>query len=101
MHTARRRSPHTRAHRTYGRYAAAAALTLLVWAAGTACQDDDVGNCCAVVAGGDPNIIPRPELDENGEYKNVATVNLKFTCEDAACVTYKGSEAFCSRECLF
>jgi hypothetical protein len=72
-----------------------ALLAFSVWG----CSGDDTGICCTA---SDMNLIPQPEVDpQTGEPRNIIRFDLKFNCEDALCVSYQASPAFCTKPCQF
>jgi hypothetical protein len=71
-------------------------LPLLVWVG--ACNESDVGRCCDVVPGGDESLIPQPRV-EGGTLINDIRQDPGFDCSSLTCVTFLGSEAYCTAPC--
>jgi hypothetical protein len=78
-----------------------AVSVLLVWAAfAPACAKEDTGECCTVLPGRNEMLIPQPETGPDGP-RSIVRIDPAFDCDDLTCVSYKGSAAFCTKECAF
>lgn len=67
-----------------------------------ACQSNDTGRCCTVTAGRENEVqIPQPERGPDGEPRDIVGVHPAFNCEELACVSFQGSQAYCTRQCEF
>jgi hypothetical protein len=60
--------------------------------------DDEIGRCCTLIDGSDPNIVPRSSTVAGMDYS--VYLNLRFDCSCLTCASYRGSPAFCTNECL-
>ena len=69
----------------------AAALILL------GCESSDAGECCRVLPGGDPSLIPQPDM--SGRQEDVVAQNAQFDCSGLVCVSYQGGPAYCTHLC--
>lgn len=65
------------------------------------CTNDDVGQCCQVLDGRNPDLIPVAEKNDRGEYIDDISLDPAFDCEFLTCVSYEGSMAYCTRTCEF
>lgn len=83
-----------------GLRAAAVLVTFLVWGGTTGCEDTDIGRCCSVLDARDEGLIPQAEVDANGVYISVMATDPAFDCEELTCLSYAGSRAYCTRECI-
>jgi hypothetical protein len=70
----------------------AAALSL------AACTPTDVGQCCQAA---DPALVPPPAIDQQGRPANSIAVDPQFLCSDLTCVSYEGSQSYCTQRCEF
>lgn len=86
--------PRSRARR-FGLWALALSVTTLA----AACNSDDTGNCCRVLAGRDANLVPKPEKAPSGEWINAIKLDPAFDCSNLTCVSYQGTNAFCTKAC--
>lgn len=64
-----------------------------------ACNQDDTGICCQVLSGRDPNLVPKPEKAPSGEWINAIKLDPAFDCSNLTCVSYQGTNAFCTKAC--
>lgn len=80
-------------------------IAVLVWGLGAfGCSKEDTGQCCEVLDPAFMDRIPKPDPNDvgpNGEPRNVIRLDPKFDCDNLTCVSYKGSEAYCTKECAF
>lgn len=83
-----------------GLHGAMLVASLLVWGLAAGCAKEDTGQCCTVFAGSDPDLIPKPEFN-GADPISVVRVHPDFDCENLTCVSFKGSQAFCTKECAF
>ncbi|MEQ9503400.1 MAG: hypothetical protein RIT81_41450 [Deltaproteobacteria bacterium] len=70
----------------------------LVLAVG-ACTEDDAGVCCKVIPGGDETLIPEPEQNDEGDFRDVVAQHPAFDCSGLVCVSTQGSPAYCTHPC--
>lgn len=63
-----------------------------------ACEDTDVGRCCEVV-GADDSLIPTSTRTPSGDFINGIARDPAFDCESFTCVSYEGSQAYCTEAC--
>ena len=64
-----------------------------------ACNDDDVGTCCSAIDGVENVEIPQPIVSEDGVQSAIRR-DPNFACDFLTCVAYRGSEAYCTRDCV-
>lgn len=64
-----------------------------------ACSESDAGVCCETVSGVDPSIIPMPGMTPGGDVINDVSRDPAFLCNELTCVSYRGSEAYCTVMC--
>lgn len=76
-------------------------VTLGLGASTTACLKDDVGTCCQVLDETKSDLIPvAPEpTSPNGDPASVIRQDPAFDCSGLTCTAYKGTKAFCTRQC--
>jgi hypothetical protein len=65
-----------------------------------ACSKEDTGQCCKVLPGREPTLIPQPESGDDGP-RNVIRIDPAFDCENLTCVSYQATPAYCTKECAF
>jgi hypothetical protein len=46
-------------------------------------------------------LIPQPENGPDGDPRTIIRTDPAFDCDDLVCVSYKGSQAFCTKGCAF
>jgi hypothetical protein len=78
-------------------------LTMLfgfVAMAGSACQTDDTGHCCQTVISDASSALPVPEFPGDGGIpRNLVSQHPAFDCASLTCVSWQGSDPFCTRKC--
>ena len=67
-------------------------------AAFSACSEEDTGNCCTSITR-DADNVPLAETADGGLPRNLVAEHPTFDCEKLACVSWEGSDAFCTRRC--
>jgi hypothetical protein len=60
-------------------------------------SDSDLGVCCLPTMPGEP--IPAPQIGEDGRPITVTWQSPSYKCQSLTCVSYNGSDAYCTREC--
>jgi hypothetical protein len=83
-----------RALSTIAPYGLLVLAPFLVWALIAACSSSDNGHCCSAK---DPSVLPMPDKTDAG---SVVTEDLQLNCESAACVSYQGSQPYCTQSCI-
>ena len=76
-------------------------MVALVCAGAMGCDKSDVGTCCKVLDGRDPMLIPVPKMTDRGEWIDDISLDPAFDCENLTCVSYQGSNAYCTQKCAF
>ena len=75
------------------------AITLSIALAAHGCKDEDTGTCCISLSKDAASAIPVPDTPDGGIPRDLVAVHPAFDCEQLTCVSWQGSEAFCSRKC--
>jgi hypothetical protein len=60
-------------------------------------SDSDLGVCCLPRTAGEP--IPTPEMGPDGRPLTVTWQSPSYECQSLTCISYNGSDAYCTREC--
>jgi hypothetical protein len=75
------------------------ALGLAVAIGSSACNNNDTGDCCRVSPGRDGGLPPQPTFTDAGLPINDIRVDPAFICRTLTCVSFQGTEAYCTEEC--
>lgn len=46
-------------------------------------------------------LVPKPTKSSNGEWNDDISLDPAFDCENLTCVSYQGSQAYCTQKCAF
>jgi hypothetical protein len=76
-------------------------LVVVVWSVAVGCEKSDVGTCCQVLPGRPMELIPVPMQTDKGEWIDDISLDPAFDCENLTCVSYQGSNAYCTQKCEF
>ena len=63
------------------------------------CQQEDTGNCCLAISADAASAIPSPQPRDGGLPRNLVGEHPAFDCDNLACVSWQGADAFCSKRC--
>ena len=65
-----------------------------------ACQTEDTGRCCETLITDASTALPTPEFTGDGGIpRNQVGQHPAFDCESLTCVSWQGSQPFCTRKC--
>ncbi len=63
------------------------------------CEEDDTGLCCRALSDEGRMAVPTPEFQMDGSPRDRVARHPAFECSDLACVSWRASEAFCTKKC--
>ena len=75
-------------------------LAIAVFSANVGCQTEDTGHCCRTLIADASSALPEPELGSDGGLpRNLVGQHPAYDCESLTCVSWEGSNPFCTRKC--